>query len=51
MTGYTVHTGASEKFVEGWDQIFKRTAKTKKAEKSAPAKKAAKKAVKKAKKK
>jgi hypothetical protein len=22
MTGYTVHTGASEKFVEGWDRIF-----------------------------
>ena len=22
MTGYTVHTGSSEKFVAGWDQIF-----------------------------
>ncbi len=22
MTGYTVHTGASKKFVEGWDAIF-----------------------------
>ncbi|MGQ0635819.1 MAG: hypothetical protein ACT4QC_14505 [Planctomycetaceae bacterium] len=22
MTGYTVHTGATEKFVAGWDQIF-----------------------------
>lgn len=22
MTGYTVHTGASEKFVRGWDRIF-----------------------------
>jgi hypothetical protein len=35
MTGYTVHTGATEKFVEGWDHIFKKTgakgaAKTKK---------------------
>ena len=23
MTGYTVHTGATEKFVAGWDRIFK----------------------------
>lgn len=23
MTGYTVHTGSSVKFSEGWDQIFK----------------------------
>ncbi len=22
MTGYTVHPGASKKFVAGWDQIF-----------------------------
>lgn len=22
MTGYTVHTGASKKFVNGWDNIF-----------------------------
>lgn len=22
MTGYTVHTGASKKFVSGWDRIF-----------------------------
>jgi hypothetical protein len=22
MTGYTVHTGATKKFVAGWDQIF-----------------------------
>ena len=22
MTGYTVHTGSSEKFSQGWDQIF-----------------------------
>lgn len=23
MTGYTVHTGSSEKFSQGWDQIFR----------------------------
>ncbi len=46
MTGYTVHTGATEKFVEGWDHIFKKTsakvaAKTKKrAAKKKPAAKA-----------
>lgn len=22
MTGYTVHTGSSEKFASGWDRIF-----------------------------
>lgn len=22
MTGYTVHTGSTEKFADGWDQIF-----------------------------
>lgn len=22
MTGYTVHTGTSKKFVNGWDRIF-----------------------------
>jgi len=22
MTGYTVHTGSSKKFAQGWDQIF-----------------------------
>ncbi|MFO1021050.1 MAG: hypothetical protein U0903_10185 [Planctomycetales bacterium] len=31
MTGYTVHTGSSEKFSAGWDQIFKGTAKKKTA--------------------
>jgi hypothetical protein len=47
MTGYTVHTGATEKFVEGWDHIFKKTsargaATTKKraAKKKKPAAKA-----------
>jgi hypothetical protein len=41
MTGYTVHTGASKKFVSGWDRIFsdddaaeKPAEKTKKTEKS-----------------
>ena len=24
MTGYTVHTGATEQFVAGWDEIFKK---------------------------
>ncbi len=22
MTGYTVHTGSTEKFTDGWDRIF-----------------------------
>lgn len=22
MTGYTVHTGATKKFVAGWDRVF-----------------------------
>ena len=22
MTGYTVHTGSSENFAEGWDRVF-----------------------------
>jgi hypothetical protein len=41
MTGYTVHTGATEQFVAGWDQIFKKPAKAKGA--AAPKKGAAKK--------
>ena len=24
MTGYTVHTGSTEKFAAGWDEIFRR---------------------------
>jgi hypothetical protein len=24
MTGYTVHTGSTEKFSNGWDNIFKK---------------------------
>lgn len=49
MTGYTVHTGSTEKFAEGWDQIFGKTgaAKAKKAAKPAKAKAAAKKKAKK----
>ena len=31
MTGYTVHTGSSEKFSSGWDQIFKSGVKKKTA--------------------
>jgi hypothetical protein len=27
MTGYTVHTGSTVKFSEGWDQIFAGTPK------------------------
>lgn len=34
MTGYTVHTGATEKFVEGWDHIFKKTTGAKGAAKA-----------------
>lgn len=36
MTGYTVHTGASKKFVKGWDAIFggKPSAKPSSAKKS-----------------
>ena len=37
MTGYTVHTGSTEKFSEGWDKIFKSGAK-KKAGGKAPTK-------------
>ena len=42
MTGYTVHTGASKKFVSGWDKIFagssKPPATSKAAKKSEPEK-------------
>jgi hypothetical protein len=48
MTGYTVHTGSTEKFAEGWDAVFRKAAKPKKkpakaAKTKAPAKKKAKK--------
>ncbi len=44
MTGYTVHTGSSEKFSQGWDQIFQGQKKepTKSAVKSNADKKPAK---------
>ncbi len=29
MTGYTVHTGTSKKFVSGWDRVFSSKAETK----------------------
>lgn len=37
MTGYTVHTGTSKKFTEGWDNIFdsKKSAGTKSGKKKA----------------
>jgi hypothetical protein len=46
MTGYTVHTGSSVKFSDGWDNIFAKGAKkkapsTKAAAKKTPAKKKA----------
>ncbi len=31
MTGYTVHTGTSKKFTEGWDNIFDTKKPAKKA--------------------
>jgi len=39
MTGYTVHTGASKKFVSGWDTIFSESETKKKATKKKSAKK------------
>lgn len=42
MTGYTVHTGASKKFVSGWDRVFGASPDEKKAGKSAKSKGAAK---------
>jgi hypothetical protein len=50
MTGYTVHTGSTEDFAAGWDQIFKKTGRSKsKPAKSKPgARKAPKKAIAKA---
>lgn len=38
MTGYTVHTGSSEKFSEGWDRIF--SGGTKRSKKTTTSKKA-----------
>ncbi len=30
MTGYTVHTGSTEKFSDGWDRIFDDVSKSRK---------------------
>ncbi len=49
MTGYTVHTGSSEKFSQGWDQIFQGQKKPPTKAEAKPA--AAKKTVKSSKKK
>lgn len=47
MTGYTVHTGSTEKFAAGWDEIFRRgPAKKPTAKKKAAARKPAPKTVK-----
>ncbi|WP_291168392.1 hypothetical protein [Gimesia sp.] len=48
MTGYTVHTGSTEDFSNGWDRIFgektvKKEKKNKKAKKKTAAKKDSKK--------
>lgn len=40
MTGYTVHTGSSEKFSQGWDQIFQQKKGTKQPAKPVSEKKA-----------
>jgi hypothetical protein len=39
MTGYTVHTGSTKDFSDGWDRIFQKP--TKKKPKKKPAKKSA----------
>jgi hypothetical protein len=41
MTGYTVHTGTSVKFSDGWDKIFSKGAKKKSTSPKPAAKKAA----------
>lgn len=35
MTGYTVHTGSTEKFSEGWDRIFSGSGQKQKKSKAA----------------
>ncbi len=39
MTGYTVHTGSTEKFCQGWDEIFAELKTVKKSGQKKPAKK------------
>ena len=46
MTGYTVHTGSTRNFTNGWDRIFSGPAKKTASEGGAPKKAAAKKATK-----
>ncbi len=41
MTGYTVHTGTTVKFSEGWDKIFSKGAKKKPASAKSATKKMA----------
>lgn len=41
MTGYTVHTGSTEKFSQGWDGIFGKAGAKKTGAKKATGKKAA----------
>jgi hypothetical protein len=38
MTGYTVHTGSTEKFSEGWDHIFGNSGSSKKKPSARPGK-------------
>ena len=35
MTGYTVHTGSTQDFSEGWDRVFGDASKTRTGKKSA----------------
>lgn len=52
MTGYTVHTGSTEDFTNGWDRIFgEKTVKKEKKKKKAKKKTTAKTAKKESKKK
>lgn len=37
MTGYTVHTGSSKKFISGWDRVFKKGGTTGKKKAAEPA--------------
>jgi hypothetical protein len=41
MTGYTVHTGTSKKFTEGWDNIFEKKSEGKSTGKKKTGKKKA----------
>jgi hypothetical protein len=37
MTGYTVHTGSSKKFISGWDRVFKKAGVAGKKQTASPA--------------